>query len=119
MMRTHVVILSGHSLFAEGIASRLQQYAEQVDVVFVDPGQDEYLEQVEKFEPSTVFIDALDAKPTQCCLLCELLIEFPNITLVRLTVDQKDVQVIVSKKQQFDDVQDLVNIFLPPATSLA
>jgi len=119
MMRTHVVILSGHSLFAEGIASRLQQYAEQIDVVFVDPGQDEYLERVEKFQPSTVFIDAQDSKTNQCCLLCELLIEFPNITLVRLTVDQKDVQVIRSKKQQFDDVQDLVNIFLPPVASQA
>ena len=119
MMRTRVVILSGHSLFAEGIASRLQQYAEQVEVVFIDPGQDEYLERVDHLQPSTVFIDALDSKTNQCCMLCELLIEFPNITLVRLTVDQKDVQVISSKKQQFDDVQDLVNIFLPPAASLA
>jgi DNA-binding NarL/FixJ family response regulator len=117
MMHTRIVILSGHSLFAEGIASRLQQYTEQMEVVFVDPGQDEYLEQVENIQPSAVFIDALDAKITQCCFLSELLIEFPNITLVRLTVDQKDVQVISSKKRQFDDVQDLINIFLPPATS--
>lgn len=119
MMRTRVVILSGHSLFAEGIASRLQQYAGQVEVVFVDPGNDDYLDRVSELQASIVFIDAMDSKTTQCCLLCELLIEFPNITLVRLTIDQKDVQVVASKKHQFDDVQDLINIFLPPVTSTA
>jgi len=116
-MRTRVVILSGHSLFAEGIASRLQQYAEQVEVVFVDPGQEDYLDQVADLKPSTVFIDAQDTKTNQCCLLCELLIAFPDIALVRLTVDQKDVQVITSQKQCFGEVQDLIEILLPPETS--
>ena len=119
MTRTHVVILSGHSLFAEGIASRLQQYAGQVEVVFIDPGHEDYLAQISELQASIVFIDAMDSKTTQCCLLCELLIEFPCIRLVRLTVDQKDVQVVSSSKQQFDDVQDLINIFLPPITSTA
>jgi len=117
MIRTCVVILSGHSLFAEGIASRLKQHTETVDVIFVDPVRDAYLERIRELQSSTVFVDALDAKTTQCCLLCELLIAFPNITLVRLTVDQKDVQVIASREQHFDDVQDLIDIFLSPETS--
>ena len=116
-MRSNVAILSGHSLFAEGIASRLQQYVEQIEVIFVDPVREAYLERIGEIQPSTVFIDALNAKTTQCCLLCELLIAFPNITLVRLTVDQKDVQVITSCKQHFEDVQDLINIFMPPQAS--
>ena len=116
MTRTRVVILSGHSLFAEGIASRLQ-HVERVEVVFVDPEQEAYLDQIAEIQPSTVFIDALDDKTTQCCLLCELLIAFPDITLVRLTVDQKDVQVIASQKQCFEEVQDLIEILLPPETS--
>jgi DNA-binding NarL/FixJ family response regulator len=117
MMRARVVILSGHSLFTEGIAIRLQQIAEQVEVVFVDPGQKEYLDQVAELQPSTVFIDALDDKTTQCCLLCELLIAFPDIRLVRLNVDQEDVQVIASHKQFFEEVQDLIEILLPPKPS--
>jgi DNA-binding NarL/FixJ family response regulator len=117
MKRVSVVILSGHSLFAEGIASRLQQHIEQVDVVFVDPDQETYLDRLAEIQPSTVFIDALDEKTTQCCLLCELLIAFPEITLVRLTVDQEDVQFIASQKHCFEEVQDLIDILLPPETS--
>jgi hypothetical protein len=47
------------------------------------------------------------------------LIAFPNITLVRLAVDQKDVQVVASRKQLFSGVQDLIDIFLPPEASQA
>lgn len=116
-MRSNVAILSEHSLFAEGIASRLLQHVEKVDVIFIDPVRDAYLERIAEMQPSTVFIDALNVKTTQCCLLCELLIAFPNITLVRLTVDQEDLQVITSRTQHFDDVQDLINIFMPSETS--
>lgn len=117
MVQTRIVILSGHSLFAEGIASRLQQDTNRVEVISIDFDQGNYLAQIAEIQPSTVFIDSQDAQATKCSLLCELLIAFPDLTLVRLTVDQKDVQVITSQKQCFEEVQDLIEILLPPETS--
>jgi DNA-binding NarL/FixJ family response regulator len=68
-MPKRIAILSGHSLFAEGIASRLRQYPQQVDVCFVDPQQLDYVEQLTEIQPAAVIIDAQDSRTTQCCLL--------------------------------------------------
>jgi DNA-binding NarL/FixJ family response regulator len=116
-MPNRIVILSSHSLFIEGVASRLRQYPQRVEVRFVDPQLPDYIEQIDGIRPSAVILDAADTQTTQCCLLCELLIATPNITVVRLMVDQKDVQVIASKRQCFEGVQDLIEILLPAETS--
>lgn len=110
-MHSRIVILSGHSLFVEGIATRLQQMPNRVEVVFIDPNLGDYLEQITSIQPSAVLIDAQDAKNAQCCLLCELLLAFPDITLLRLAVDQTDVQVVVSQRHRLQEVQDLIDVF--------
>ena len=87
---------------------------DRVEVVFVDPNQDDYVDQIKAVQPGAVLMDALDAQTTQCCLLCELLLAFPDITLVRLTVDQTEVQVVTSQKRCFPEVQNLIDVLAPP-----
>ena len=109
-MPNQVVILSGHTLFTEGVASRLRQYPERVDVCFVDPQQPDYLEKIASIKPSAVIMNAADTETTSCCILCDLLTALRSVTVVRLDVQQKDIQLITSAQQQFNEVRDILDI---------
>lgn len=109
-MSKRIIILSGHSLLAEGIASRLRQYPQRADVRFVDPQQLDYVEQIAALQPSAIIIDAADTDTTQSCVLCDLLLTLENVTILRLEVQQKDIRVITSVQQQFDEVRDILDI---------
>ena len=109
-MPNQIVILSGHSIFAEGVASRLRQYPERVDVRFVDPQQPDYIKKIAGIHPSAVIIDAADTETDRCCVLCDLLATLKNVTVVRLDVQQKDIQLITSVQQHFNEVRDIVDI---------
>jgi DNA-binding NarL/FixJ family response regulator len=109
-MPTRIVILSVHSLFTEGVASRLRQYPERVDVRFVDPQQPDYIEQIAGIQPSAVIMDAAETETPCCCMLCDLLSALKNVTIVRLDVQQNDIQLITSVQQRFNEVRDIVEI---------
>ncbi|MBN1669164.1 MAG: hypothetical protein JW862_18865 [Anaerolineales bacterium] len=109
-MPSRIVILSNHSLFAEGIASRLRQYPERVEVHFVDPQHPDYLEAISTIRPAAVLIDAADTELTQCCTLCELLVALPHLTVIRLDVQERDLQVVTSIQRHFHQVRDLLDI---------
>ena len=109
-MPSRLIILSNHSLFAEGVASRLRQYPERVDVRFVDPQQADYLEQIKEIRPHVVVIDAADTDSAQGCLLCDMLMALVNMTLIRIEVQSKDIQVITSSRHPLAEVRDIIDI---------
>lgn len=104
-----VVILSKRSIFAEGVASRLRQYPQEVNVSFVDPQGENYLEEIEAIHPDAVLIDAAAPTNAQCCLLCELLIVLPEVTIIRLDTEKNDVQVVRSSKQEMVAILDILS----------
>ena len=107
---TRLVILSNHSLFAEGVASRLLQYPERVDFRFVDPQQADYLEQIQKIRPSAVILDAADTDSNQCCTICDLLMALVNVTIIRLEAQSKDIQIVTSSQYPLNEVRDIIDI---------
>ena len=109
-MPNRLIILSDHSLFAEGVASRLRQYPERVDVRFVDPQQTDYLDQIKEIRPSAVIVDAADTDCTQCCLLCDLLTALANVTIIRLEIQHKDIQIVTSSQHPLNEVRDILDI---------
>ena len=109
-MMNRLIILSNHTLFAEGVASRLRQYPERVEVHFVDPQQADYLAQIKEIRPAAVIIDAADTDSTQCCLLCDLLMALVNVTLIRLDVQHKDIQIVTSSQRPLAEVKDIIEI---------
>ena len=109
-MSNRIVILSNHSIFAEGIASRLRQYPQRADVHFIDPQQPDYLSEIMALRPSAVIINAADTETSQCCLLCDLLTHLTSITIIRLQVQEKDLQVVTSTQHRFNEVRDILDI---------
>ena len=109
-MRQQVVILSDHSLFAEGVASRFQQYPERVALHFVHPRDEDSFDQIAAIQPAAVILSLSEADERENCLLCDLISAFPSIRIIRLIVDQDPVQVITSQQSQLNEVRDLLDL---------
>jgi DNA-binding NarL/FixJ family response regulator len=109
-MSNRVAVLSGHSLFAEGIISRLREHQTWLEVHHINPDNSGYLDRIKQIQPTAVLIDAADEDGNQCGFLCELLLTFPTTTIVRLAADQRDVQVIHSSTHQFSGVGELMDV---------
>ncbi len=105
-----IVILSSGDLFADGIASRLRQYDKEVRLSIVNPQDSDYLVQIEATDPVAVILNAKEADPKNQCLLCGLLNTFPNLDILRLTMEPDMVQVIRNRKIYLERVHDLIDL---------
>lgn len=109
-MRTRVVILSGHSLFAEGVASRLKTHLDRLDLQVVDINEQDVLSKVVSLEPATVIVDAMDTEASDVIPLSKLLKALPEVTVIHLDPQQSQVQVVTSKERMLGEVKDLIEL---------
>ena len=109
-MKSRTILFLSHSIFVEGVASRLRQHPQNYTVYFIDPDRDDYIDQVARKLPSAVVIDADQGNRNQWCVLCDLLHAFPEVTILRLKAQEKDVQVITSSSYVVENVQDLIDL---------
>ena len=109
-MPKHVILFSSHSIFAEGVISRLRQHPMGGEIHFVDAQDSEYLKKVIDLQPSVVILDAVAGDESINCIFCELLSTFPVLTIVRLKVQERDVQVVRSSQYPVENVQDLIDL---------
>lgn len=111
----NVVVLSSRSLYAEGVLSRLQQYAAQVQLHVVDARHADAMDQIASLSPSAIILDATDAEVARHCPLERLLYEMPELKVIRLNPEQQGFQVVTSQQHPAQEVQDLLDIIeLPP-----
>jgi hypothetical protein len=108
-MARNIVFLS-RSIFVEGVISRLRQQPHSERVHFIDPENPIFLDKISELDPKVVVIDAEIGKESIFCHLCGLLSEFPQITILRLMAQEKDVQVIQSSQHYVKNVQDLIDL---------
>ncbi len=109
-MQRCVVILSGHSLFAEGVANRLRQYLEQVEITIVNPLQPDAMAQVAAARPSFVILDVTDSEAIRLYPLSKLLLLLPQLKVIRVNPQQGQVQVVTSEQRPAVVVRDLVEV---------
>lgn len=109
-MRTRVVILSGHSLFAEGVASRLKKHLDRLDLQVVDIADQDVLSKIVSLNPATVILDAIDADSSNAIPLSALLKALPEVTFIRLDPQQSQVQVVTSEERMLGEVKDLIEV---------
>lgn len=109
-MRTQVVILSGHSLFAEGVASRLKKYLDRLDLQVVDIDGQDVISKIVSLNPATVILDATDAETTNLVPLSELLKALPGVSMICLDPQQSQVQVVTSEERILGEVKDLIEV---------
>jgi len=107
---TSVVILSGRSLFAEGIARRLGQYLDFVQLEIVDPRRQDVMAWLQASQPSVVILDATDAEVTQLCPLTRLLLSIPQLRVICLDPQRDEIQVVTGETRKAVEVRDLVAV---------
>jgi hypothetical protein len=103
-------VFLSHSIFVEGVVSRLRQQYSEESVHFIDPDSPKFLNEISKIKPRVVVINAEPENETPFCHLRDLLCEFPNITILQLKTQERDVQLISSSQHYVEDVQDLIDL---------
>jgi DNA-binding NarL/FixJ family response regulator len=102
-----VVILSGRSLFTEGLASRLREHTEQFIVQHVDSRYDDALDRVIASRPSTIILDTTDEDSNRR-LMGAMVDALPSVKIIRVDPQQPYVQVVTSEQRQAADVRHLI-----------
>jgi DNA-binding NarL/FixJ family response regulator len=110
IVRTRVVIISGHSLFAEGVASRLSKYDDRLDLEIVDIEEDDFLSKVVSLKPATIILDTLSEEDQEKIRISKLVKALPELTVIQLDPQQSKVQVLTSKGHILAEIKDLIEV---------
>ena len=112
-MKTRVAILTGHSLLADGLISRLREYAEQLELQVFDIEQADALAQVIAFQPLALIMEESASQPPEGCSLKTILTALPNTLVIYLRLGDGDIQVIQSEQHHANGVQELLEFIRP------
>lgn len=108
MQPKRVVIVAGHSLFADGTAHRLRQYPEQVEVLRLSPSEGDLLERVIAARPSVIIMDQRDPEIGHSLSLKRVLSSLPAVQVLLLDPKKAHIQVVSSQTQEPVEVEDLI-----------
>jgi DNA-binding NarL/FixJ family response regulator len=109
--KTRVLVFTAQSLFTEGIANRLGQESDRIDLEVVDSRDRDALRRVLADTPSVVLFEAHDDNVECSSPLVELLGR-PSVKVIRLDPSRDEVQVVTSVRKHLDDPKDLIGIVL-------
>jgi len=110
MQPKRVVIVAGHSLFADGTAKRLGQYPEQVEVLRLNPAEGDLLERVIAARPSVIIMDSRDPEIGHALSLRDVLSSLPSIQFLLLDPKKAQIQVVSSQTREPVEVEDLIEL---------
>ena len=110
MAQPRVVILSGQSLFAQGIASRLEQYLGSVELEVMLPRQPDVIATIAAARPSVVILDASDTEIAQSFSLNQLLLSFSKLQVIWLDPHQGRIQVVTSEQHAAGCIRELAKV---------
>jgi hypothetical protein len=112
-METRVAILTGHSLLADGLISRLREYAEQLELQVFDIEQANVLSQITAFHPLALILEENKSGQAESCSLKSILTALPNTLVIYLGLGDDDIHVIQSEQHHAGGVQELLEIIRP------
>ncbi len=117
--RTRVVVLTAHSMFTEGIATRLGQYLDQIEVQVVDSRDSDCLVSIREAQPAVIVLEANDENVERFCPLDEILAAAPEVRVIRLDPDLDRIHVVTSELRTVAGPTDLISMLLPPTSNRA
>jgi hypothetical protein len=106
-----IVVLTGNSLMAQGMVSRLREYSRLIELLEVDLTAPNSLRKVSEFQPEIIIFDESAFTDSLQPLLVNLLNTIPDATLVELRMENPNVQVIQSVRFTASSADELVQLF--------
>jgi hypothetical protein len=110
MSLSRVVVLSSHSLYAEGVLSRLKAHSNALELHVVDADQMDSMDQIIAIQPAAVIVDASDKDVNAHCPLGRLLKDLPDVRIIRLDPINKGFQLVTSEQREAEEVQELLTV---------
>jgi hypothetical protein len=99
--RTRVLVLTAHSLFTEGVANRLGQESERIDLHVVDSSDADAVSKMME-----------DAPAVECASPLVELLGKREVKVIRLDPGRDEVQVVTSERRSLEDPKDLLGLVL-------
>jgi hypothetical protein len=106
-----IVVLTGNSLLAQGMVSRLREYSRLLELLEVDLTAPNSLRKVSEFQPEIIIFDESAFTDSLQPLLVNLLNTVPDAILVELRMENPNVQVIQSQRFTASSADELVQLF--------
>jgi hypothetical protein len=106
-----IVVLTGNSLMAQGMVSRLREYSRLIELLEVDLTAPNSLRKVSEFQPEIIIFDESAFTDSLQPLLVNLLNTIPDAMLVELRMENPNVQVIQSVRFTASSADELVQLF--------
>ncbi|MGA9192719.1 MAG: hypothetical protein WBZ24_13385 [Anaerolineales bacterium] len=110
MQPKRVLIVAGHSLFADGTANRLGQYPEQVEVLRLSPAEGNLLDRAIAARPSVIIMDPRDPEIGRALSLRGVLSALPSVHVLLLDPKKAQIQVVTSQTSEPVEVEDLIEL---------
>lgn len=108
-------MLSTPSLFTEGIANRLGQHLDQVELLVVDSRDPDAVARTLAAKPDVILFEAQDGNVECACPLIHLLAAAPLVRVIRLDAGNEQVRLLTSEQKAVSEPMDLINTVLTPA----
>lgn len=105
-----VVFLSSGSLLLEGVANRLRERADRVQLELLDPRMPDALSRLDHLRPALVILDAADPWVIEKCPLTRLLSDLPGTRIIELDSQAQQARVVTSELHAARDVSDLADV---------
>jgi len=105
-----VVVLTDYSLLAQGIASRLRKSSRSLDVEVLDFRQANMLDELVKLQPQVVICGSRDLEKSELCPLGSLFNALPNLTVIEVSLDSSNIQLIRGGRYNAAEFSDLVSM---------
>jgi DNA-binding NarL/FixJ family response regulator len=115
LLKVRVVILTAHSLFTEGIATRLKQHLDQIELQVVDSQSADAMARTIAAQPAVVVFEAHDEHVECSCPLAGLLDARPALKIIRLDPSHDQIQIVTSEQRAASKPMDLINMLLSSA----
>lgn len=108
MAPTRVVVLSGHSLFADGTASRLEQHSADVATSIVDPGAEDVIDRLQELDPDIAIIDSNDPNLSDAFAIPRIFRALPGLSMILLDSQSEEIQILTSRTHRASSITDLL-----------
>jgi hypothetical protein len=109
-MNARIAMMTNHSLFAEGLISRLREYPEQLDLRIFDLLQPDVVSHIVDFKPLVIILEENEAQQFNIGTFKQMLAILPNLLIIYLYLNQPDILIIQSERYLANGVGELVDI---------
>jgi hypothetical protein len=109
-MNARIAMMTNHSLFAEGLISRLREYPEQLELQIFDLLQPDVVSHVVDFKPLVIILEENEEQQFNISTFKNMLAILPNLLIIYLYLNQPDILVIKSEHYLANGVGELVDI---------